>query len=73
MPSTIGEDYSGAKCTGNVIATMTNSLVMVGTAGGEDYAGFQPAVTPDPDRGAIALDLELKQASAASPVYVGAR
>lgn len=73
MRSIIGEDYSGATCTGAVIATVTNSLAMVGTAGGEDYSGFQAAVTPDRDLGSIALDLKLKQASAASPVYVGAK
>src|ERR1700758_5141425 len=32
MPSTVGDDYSGPTCTGTVIAAVTNSVVMVGTA-----------------------------------------
>jgi hypothetical protein len=73
VPSTVGEDYSGAKCTGTVIATVTNRMVMVGSAGAEDYSGFQPAVTPDPDRGSIALDLKLKEKSSASAMAPSAK
>jgi hypothetical protein len=73
VPSTVGEDYSGAKCTGTVIATVTNRMVMVGSAGAEDYSGFQPAVTPDPDRGSIALDLKLKEKSSPSAMAPSAK
>ena len=61
QPSTIGEDYSGATCTGAVIATVTNRVLIAGTAGGEDYSGFQPAVTPDRKQATIALDLTLTE------------
>ena len=71
-PSTIGEDYSGVKCTGTVIATVTNSVVMVGSAGGEDYSGFQPVVTPDRDQATVAVDLKLAQLAPTSPVASGA-
>jgi polyisoprenoid-binding protein YceI len=73
VPSTVGEDYSGTKCTETVIATVTNSVVMVGTAGGEDYSGFQPAVTPDRDRGSIGLDLKLKQELSTPPTAASAK
>jgi hypothetical protein len=73
VPSTIGEDYSGAKCTGTVSATVTNRTVMAGGAGAEDYSGFQPAVAPDRDRGSIVLDLKLKEKSSASPTAASAK
>lgn len=60
-PSTIGEDYSGAACTGNVIARVANRVVMTGTAGGEDYSGFRPVVTPDRKQATMALDLRLTE------------
>lgn len=72
-PSTIGEDYSGPKCTGTVIASVSNRLVPTGGTGGEGYFGFQPAVTPDRDRGSIVLDLKLKRASSASPMTSSAK
>jgi len=72
-PSTVGEDYSGAACSGTVIATLNNSVVTTGTAGGEGYYGFQSTVTPDPERGTITLDLEAKHiAPAASGVVTAA-
>ncbi len=58
-PSTVSEDYSGMRCTGTVIASVSNREVSTGV--GEDYHGFQPAVTPDRKKAAIALDMELKQ------------
>lgn len=64
VPSTIGEDYSGATCSGTVIATLNNSMVSTGS--GEAYYGFQPAVTPDRERGTIALDLKVKPTSSVS-------
>ena len=65
-PSTVGEDYSGIKCTGTVIASVSNREVPTGV--GEDYHGFQPAVTPDRQQATIAIDLKLKQTSAAARV-----
>lgn len=66
-PSTIGEDYSGATCTGSVIATAANRVVITGTAGGEDYSGFRSIATPDRMRATLALDLKLtEQPSTAS-------
>lgn len=73
LPSTIGEDYSGVKCTGTVIAGVSNRVLPTGSTGGEGYFGFQPAVTPDRDRGSIALDLNLKQASAVSLADAGTK
>jgi polyisoprenoid-binding protein YceI len=70
-PSTFGDDYSGAVCTGTVVATVTNSVVMVGTAGGEDYSGFQPTATPDRKQATMALDLKLKEVSPTSPAAGG--
>jgi len=61
QPSTIGEDYSGETCTGDVIATVTNRVLIAGTAGGEDYSGFKPAVTPDRKQATIVLDLMLTE------------
>ena len=60
-PSTIGEDYSGQICTGTVVATATNNEVIAGTAGGEDYRGFEPAVVPNRNQATIALNLKLIQ------------
>jgi len=65
-PSTIGEDYSGATCTGDVIAKVANRVVMIGTAGGEDYSGFRPAVIPDRNQATMALDLKLTELPASS-------
>ena len=59
MPSSAGEDYSGVKCTGTEIASVSNNVVVLGVAGGEGYSGFSPAVTPDRERATIALNLKL--------------
>ncbi len=68
VPLTIGEDYSGVACTGNVIASVTNREVPTGTAGGEGYYGFQATVIPHRRRATIALDLTLQRAPAPTPV-----
>jgi hypothetical protein len=60
QPSTIGDDYSGAICTGDVIATVSNPAVITGSAGEEDYSGYRPAVTPDRKQATMALDLRLE-------------
>jgi polyisoprenoid-binding protein YceI len=59
-PATVGEDYSGAICTGTVVTTAINS-VPTATVGGEGYYGFEPAVVPDRNHATIALDLKLTQ------------
>jgi polyisoprenoid-binding protein YceI len=59
VPSTIGEDYSGPVCTGTVIATVTNEERITGTAGGEDYRGFEPSVAPKSNQAIIAMNLKL--------------
>jgi len=60
-PSTIGEDYSGATCSGDVTSRVANRVVVTGSAGGEDYSGFRPAVTPDRNHATMALDLKLTE------------
>jgi hypothetical protein len=60
-PSTIGDDYSGFKCTGTEIASVSNRVVPTGSVGGEGYVGFEPTVTPDRNYGAIALNLTLQE------------
>jgi polyisoprenoid-binding protein YceI len=44
MPSTVGEDYSGALCTGTVIATIGDDNCHMPASAGEDYSG--PQCTP---------------------------
>ena len=73
VPSTVDDDYSGATCTGAVIATVTNNMVMVGTAGGEDYSGFQPTAKPDRKQAMIALNLKLEEVSPPPFVHAGSR
>ena len=70
--STVGEDYSGVKCTGTAIASVNNPVIPTGGTGGEGYYGFEPAVTPDHNYASITLDVKLNQTSAASQVVSGA-
>jgi polyisoprenoid-binding protein YceI len=56
FPSTIGEDYSGARCTGTVIAATRDVSCHLGTVG-EDYIG--PLCTPPTgNQTTIVLDLK---------------
>jgi polyisoprenoid-binding protein YceI len=58
MPSTIGEDYSGAQCTGTVIAVTNNDNCQMPASAAEDYSGA--VCTPAAgDQTTIVLDLEL--------------
>jgi len=68
MPPTISEDYSGATCTGTVIATVTNNQMMIGNGGGPDYRGFEPAIVPNRNFGTMALDLKLTQSAPATSI-----
>ena len=57
MPSTVGEDYSGAVCTGTLIATIGDDNCDLPTSVGEDYSG--PQCTPKTGNEAtIVLDLK---------------
>src|ERR1700756_4758856 len=68
-PATIGEDYHGPKCTGTVIASISNAEVQTGGSGGEGYYGFAPTVSPDRNEATIALDLKLTPISASSAAF----
>lgn len=61
MPSTIGgEDYSGAQCTGTLIAATNHDNCAMPATVGDDYSG--PHCTPPAgDRTTIVLDLKLLQ------------
>ena len=62
MPSTIGDDYHGATCTGTLIAaTHRDNCQMPAVLGGEDYSG--PICTPPSgNRTTIVLDLKMLRA-----------
>jgi len=64
MPSTVGEDYSGADCTGTAVETAANA-VNAYAGGGEGYYGSEPAVVPDGSQATIALNLKLTQVALA--------
>ncbi len=67
MPSTAGEDYSGAICTGTPVPIATNSLVPATNGGSEDYRGFEAAVAPNGNQATIALNLILTQVAPTLP------
>jgi len=57
MPSTVGEDYSGAPCTGTLVAATRDNNCDVPASAGEDYRG--PQCTPATgNQITIVLDLE---------------
>jgi polyisoprenoid-binding protein YceI len=59
MPSGVGaEDYSGAQCSGTVIATTSNANCRMPVPVGEDYSGALCS-PPSGDQTTIALDLKL--------------
>jgi len=60
MPSTVGEDYSGALCTGTLIAATRNDNCYMPASVGEDYSG--PLCTPATgNQTTIVADLKLLQ------------
>lgn len=61
MPSTIGEDYHGATCTGTVVATTRHDCRMPATVG-DDYSGAVCA-PPSGNETTIVLDLKMFRAS----------
>jgi polyisoprenoid-binding protein YceI len=58
MPPTAGEDYSGAQCTGTVIAETRNNNCQMPAMVGEDYSGALCS-PPAGDQMTIVLDLKL--------------
>ena len=57
MPSTVGEDYSGAVCTGTLIAATRDDNCHMPASVGEDYSG--PQCTPATgNQTTIVLDLK---------------
>lgn len=72
MPSTVGEDYSGAICSGTPVETATNSVAPATGGGGEGYYGSEPAVIPDGSQATIALNLKLTQVASAPSASSGA-
>jgi hypothetical protein len=67
MPATVGEDYSGAICTGTPAATAANSVAPAIGGGGEGYYGFESAIVPDRSQATIAFDLKLTQQATSAP------
>jgi polyisoprenoid-binding protein YceI len=61
IPSTVGEDYSGAVCTGTVIAAIRDDNCHVPASVGEDYSGQQCALATGNET-TIVLDLKLLHA-----------
>ena len=58
MPSTVGEDYHGATCTGTVVAaTQEDNCHMLATVG-DDYGG-PTCIQPSGTRTTIVLDLKM--------------
>lgn len=72
MPSTIGDDYSGARCTGTLIAATNHDNCHMPASIGDDYSG--PLCSPPAgDRTTIVLNLKLLQAgSVPSPETLSA-
>jgi len=61
MPSTIGDDYSGAQCTGTLIAATNHDNCRMPASIGDDYSG--PLCSPPAgDQTTIVLNLKLLQA-----------
>jgi hypothetical protein len=68
IPSTIGEDYHGADCTGTVIANVSNEVVSTGAPSGEGFYGFEPVISPERNKATISLDLKLEEMSASPSI-----
>ncbi len=65
QPSTVGEDYSGVKCTGTEIASISAANCQMSAPAGEDYHGLICA-PPAGDLTTIELDLKFNNANAAA-------
>lgn len=66
MPSTIGEDYRGPRCTGTVIAATDNKNCHMPSNLGEDYAGAA-CTPPAGNQTTIVVQLNLIEAGSPSP------
>ena len=60
-PSTVGEDYSGAQCTGILIAATSDDNCHVPASVGEDYSGI-PCTPATGNQTTIVLDLKFLHA-----------
>jgi polyisoprenoid-binding protein YceI len=70
MPSTVGEDFDGATCTGTVIAAAHNDNCQIpASIGGEGYTG-PVCAPPAGDQTTIVLDLKMLRTSADGAVAV---
>ncbi|MHB8215908.1 MAG: YceI family protein [Candidatus Sulfotelmatobacter sp.] len=65
MPSTIGDDYSGAQCTGTVIAATNHDNCQMPASIGDDYSG-PICAPPAGDQTTIVVNLKLQQAGSES-------
>jgi hypothetical protein len=64
MPSTVGEDYHGATCTGTVVAATRHDNCRMPAIVGDDYSG--PMCTPPSgNQTTIVLDLKMLRTSIA--------
>ncbi len=62
MPSTIGEDYHGATCTGTVVATTRHNNCRMPATAGDDYSGAV-CTPPSGNETTIVLDLKMSRTS----------
>jgi len=65
--SMVGEDYSGPKCTGTLVAAATDENCHMPATIGEDYSGAQ-CTPPAGNQTTIVLELKLT-ADSSQPVY----
>ena len=71
MPSTVGEDYHGAACTGTVVAAARHDSCQIpASVGGEGYTG-SVCTPPAGDQTTIVLDLKMVRTGSDGAVAMG--